>query len=123
MGFASASNASITKFALSNAGTNNLMISTNFVKYRLLSHKCGMYLEQSMSDVIRSASNSANLFTLLLPLLFSTMPHTPDQERATAQIKTSLTTTAPARNILTYRNSKYGFIMHFQVFVNYPKDD
>ena len=82
-----------------------------------------MYLEQSMSDVIRPASNSANLFTLLLPLLFSTMPHTPDQERATAQIKTSLTTTAPARNILTYRNSKYGFIMQFQVLVNYPKDD
>ena len=70
-----------------------------------------MYHEQNMSDSVRPVSNSATLFTLLLLLLCSAMLHIPEQEIATAQTKTR--TTAPASNILTYRSSIYGFIVHY----------
>ena len=66
-----------------------------------------------MSDSVRPASNSATLFTLLLLLLSSAMLHIPEQEIATAQTKTSLTTTTPASNMLTYKSSNYGFIVHY----------
>jgi eukaryotic-like serine/threonine-protein kinase len=66
-----------------------------------------------MSNIVRPASNSATLFTLLLLLLSSAMLHIPEKEIATAQTKTSLTTTTPASNMLTYKSSNYGFIVHY----------